>query len=150
MARSSRQFSSCVLPACRASEKIRDSRERLTASQLANKQDLPNAMSLAEIALKLNAFGPNVHIQATCATTGDGLYEGLEWLATYRSSVTTKATSDVSLVRRIINRINGGKTSVASARAPATGETLTPTGETLTPTGETPETIPRESTAVAA
>jgi len=51
---------------------------------LANKQDLPNAMSIASIteALGLHAFKGKWYIQATCATTGDGLYEGLEWLST--------------------------------------------------------------------
>uniref|UniRef100_A0A8C6MQ38 ADP-ribosylation factor n=1 Tax=Mus spicilegus TaxID=10103 RepID=A0A8C6MQ38_MUSSI len=41
----------------------------------ANKQDLPNAMNAAEITDK------NWYIQATCATSGDGLYEGLDWLS---------------------------------------------------------------------
>lgn len=50
----------------------------------ANKQDLPNAMSPSEITEKL---GLNVlrqrtwYIQATCATNGEGLYEGLDWLS---------------------------------------------------------------------
>ncbi|KAF1583035.1 UNVERIFIED_CONTAM: ADP-ribosylation factor, partial [Eudyptes robustus] len=50
----------------------------------ANKQDLPNAMSAAEITDKLglhNLRNRNWYIQATCATTGDGLYEGLDWLS---------------------------------------------------------------------
>jgi len=50
----------------------------------ANKQDLPQAMSVAEITEKLGL--PNIrnrkwYMQATCATSGDGLYEGLDWLA---------------------------------------------------------------------
>ena len=51
----------------------------------ANKQDLPNAMNAAEITDKLGLQSlrqRNWYIQATCATTGDGLYEGLEWLST--------------------------------------------------------------------
>jgi ADP-ribosylation factor protein 1 len=69
----------------------------------ANKQDLPNAMNAAEITDKLglhslrqrawvceNAimtpYAPFTdsslqYIQSTCATSGDGLYEGLEWLS---------------------------------------------------------------------
>ncbi|EFR01567.1 ADP-ribosylation factor [Nannizzia gypsea CBS 118893] len=50
----------------------------------ANKQDLPNAMSPAEITDKLGLTSLTRrawYIQSTCATTGDGLYEGLEWLA---------------------------------------------------------------------
>ncbi|ERE76887.1 ADP-ribosylation factor 3-like protein [Cricetulus griseus] len=50
----------------------------------ANKQDLPNAMNVAEIADKLGLHSlryRNWYIQATCATSGDGLYEGLDWLS---------------------------------------------------------------------
>ena len=53
----------------------------------ANKQDLPRAMSAAEMSEKLYLHGlrPTYrkwYIQACCATSGDGLYEGLEWLST--------------------------------------------------------------------
>mmetsp|Transcript_14712 Transcript_14712/g.16335 ORF Transcript_14712/g.16335 Transcript_14712/m.16335 type:complete len:180 (+) Transcript_14712:91-630(+) len=51
---------------------------------LANKQDLPNAMSVAEVTDKLGLHALRSrqwYIQATCATSGDGLYEGLDWLA---------------------------------------------------------------------
>ncbi|XP_008010431.2 ADP-ribosylation factor 2 [Chlorocebus sabaeus] len=50
----------------------------------ANKQDLPNTMNAAEITDKLGLHSlryRNWHIQATCATTRHGLYEGLDWLA---------------------------------------------------------------------
>jgi len=50
----------------------------------ANKQDLPNAMSVAEVTDKLGLHSLRSrkwYIQATCATTGDGLYEGLDWLS---------------------------------------------------------------------
>merc|ERR1712210_350316 len=52
----------------------------------ANKQDLPNAMSAAEMTDKLGLHGLRPayrqwYIQACCATTGDGLYEGLDWLS---------------------------------------------------------------------
>ncbi|KAL3968100.1 U6 snRNA-associated Sm-like protein LSm2 [Sarotherodon galilaeus] len=57
-------------------------RERVNEDELrdavllvfANKQDLPNAMNAAEITDKLG-------LHATCATSGDGLYEGLDWLS---------------------------------------------------------------------
>ena len=51
----------------------------------ANKQDLPNAMSAAEMTDKLGLHQMRQrqwYIQACCATTGDGLYEGLDWLST--------------------------------------------------------------------
>ncbi|KAG6916083.1 hypothetical protein DXG01_008511 [Tephrocybe rancida] len=50
----------------------------------ANKQDYPGAMNASEITDKLGLHGlrqRNWYIQATCATTGDGLYDGLEWLS---------------------------------------------------------------------
>jgi ADP-ribosylation factor protein 1 len=50
----------------------------------ANKQDLPNAMRTGELseALGLNSMRQRKwYIQGTCATTGDGLYEGLDWLS---------------------------------------------------------------------
>lgn len=50
----------------------------------ANKQDLPNAMSAAELTDKLGLNqlrGRRWYIQATCATQGYGLYEGLDWLS---------------------------------------------------------------------
>lgn len=45
----------------------------------ANKQDLPNAMNAAEITDKLGLHSlrqRSWYIQAACATSGDGLYEG--------------------------------------------------------------------------
>lgn len=48
-----------------------------------NKQDLPNAMSVAEMTEKLglrNIRNRQIHIQPCCATTGDGLILGFEWL----------------------------------------------------------------------
>ena len=50
----------------------------------ANKQDLPNAMPVSELTEKLGLHSLRYrkwYIQATCATTGDGLYEGLDWLS---------------------------------------------------------------------
>lgn len=52
---------------------------------LANKQDLRGAMTTAELsdALALHALKDHVwHIQPSCALTGEGLQEALEWLAT--------------------------------------------------------------------
>lgn len=51
---------------------------------LANKQDLPNAMNTDEIINKLELYGirgRNWYIQKACAITGEGLLEGLDWLA---------------------------------------------------------------------
>lgn len=50
----------------------------------ANKQDLPNAMNAAEITEKLQLQGlrnRQWYIQSTCATSGDGIYEGFDWLS---------------------------------------------------------------------
>ncbi|CAL4150482.1 unnamed protein product, partial [Meganyctiphanes norvegica] len=50
----------------------------------ANKQDLPNAMTAAELTDKLGLNqlrNRKWYIQATCAVQGQGLYEGLDWLS---------------------------------------------------------------------
>ncbi|KAI3366307.1 hypothetical protein L3Q82_000428 [Scortum barcoo] len=50
----------------------------------ANKQDLPNAMGVSELTDKLGLHSLRSrtwHVQATCATQGTGLYEGLDWLS---------------------------------------------------------------------
>merc|ERR1712048_466960 len=55
----------------------------------ANKQDLPNAMTAAEVTDKLGLQSMRNRqwfIQSTCATTGDGLYEGLDWMSRTLSS----------------------------------------------------------------
>ncbi|KAL0543095.1 hypothetical protein IC582_018182 [Cucumis melo] len=62
-----------------------------TVLVFANKQDLPNAMTVAEITDKLGLHSlrnRRWYIQATCATSGQGLYEGLDWLS---SNISTKA-----------------------------------------------------------
>uniref|UniRef100_A0AAY4AV74 Uncharacterized protein n=1 Tax=Denticeps clupeoides TaxID=299321 RepID=A0AAY4AV74_9TELE len=50
----------------------------------ANKQDLPNAMPISEMTDKLGLQAlrsKTWYVQATCATQGTGLYEGLDWLS---------------------------------------------------------------------
>jgi signal recognition particle receptor subunit beta len=51
---------------------------------LCNKQDLPNALSVAEIVQKLKLHdikGRDWVVHGTCARTGDGVFEGFEWLS---------------------------------------------------------------------
>merc|ERR1712087_837151 len=77
-------------------DRIEDAREELAKMLLedemrdavllvfANKQDLPNARTAAEVTEKLglhNLCQRQWYIQSACATTGDGLYEGLDWLS---------------------------------------------------------------------
>lgn len=57
----------------------------------ANKQDLPDAMKPDELqdrlGLTLSGMRSRVYVvQPCCATTGDGLYEGLSWLMTQTKS----------------------------------------------------------------
>merc|ERR1712146_394601 len=49
----------------------------------ANKQDLPKALKVKNIteALGLDKMRRQWFVQGTCATSGDGLYEGLDWLS---------------------------------------------------------------------
>jgi len=82
-------------------DRVEDAREELTKMLnedemrdavllvFANKQDLPNAMAAAEVTEKLglhNLRHRQWFIQSACATTGDGLYEGLDWLSRTLSS----------------------------------------------------------------
>jgi len=77
-------------------DRIEDAREELTKMLnedemgdavllvFANNKDLPNAMSAAEVTDKLGLH--NMHnrqwfLQSACATTGDGLVEGLDWMS---------------------------------------------------------------------
>merc|ERR1712113_691140 len=49
----------------------------------ANKQDVKGCLSAAEISKHLNLQSMKSHqwqIQACCALTGEGLYQGLEWI----------------------------------------------------------------------
>lgn len=51
---------------------------------LANKQDLPQSMAPSEIMGKLglnSCRNREWHVQATVAVSGNGLYEGLDWLS---------------------------------------------------------------------
>ncbi|CAG8584552.1 10031_t:CDS:2 [Paraglomus occultum] len=50
----------------------------------ANKQDLPGAMSPAEVTEKLGLHrmrDRSWYVHPSCATSGDGLFEGLNWLS---------------------------------------------------------------------
>ena len=49
----------------------------------ANKMDLPRAMKPADIKdkLGLNRLKRQWYLQPCCATTGEGLFEGLDWLS---------------------------------------------------------------------
>merc|ERR1711861_87780 len=87
-------------------DRVEDAREELTKMLneeemrdavllvFANKQDLPNAMTAAEITEKLGLHSMRNRqwfIQSACATTGDGLYEGLDWLSRTLSSKKSEA-----------------------------------------------------------
>lgn len=51
---------------------------------LANKQDLPNALSPSQVVTELDLQRISDrpwHIEGTCSCTGEGLQEGLDWLA---------------------------------------------------------------------
>ncbi|XP_057701227.1 uncharacterized protein LOC130921405 [Corythoichthys intestinalis] len=50
---------------------------------LANKQDLPRAMTVSEVTegLRLSGVAQPYYIQASCAVSGSGLVEGLDWLS---------------------------------------------------------------------
>ncbi|RLN17130.1 uncharacterized protein C2845_PM02G41030 [Panicum miliaceum] len=72
---------------------------------LANQQDLPNAMSTAEMSEELGLHqslgNRRWHIQSACATSGEGLYEGVDWLCT---NVDIKIGRLLSLSYRLLVR----------------------------------------------
>ena len=60
-----------------------DEMARCAVLVYANKQDLPRAMGTADLAARLGLHDLRGHkwrIQASSAVTGDGLYEGLDWV----------------------------------------------------------------------
>jgi len=59
-----------------------DALQNVVVLIFANKQDLPGSMKKEEIQNRLNleALTKKWHIEPTIATTGAGLYEGLDWL----------------------------------------------------------------------
>ncbi|GKB13244.1 ADP-ribosylation factor 2-B isoform X2 [Tanacetum coccineum] len=76
----------------------------------ANKQDLPNSMTVTEITEKLDlqSFQQRQwHIQSTCATSGEGLYEGLEWLSNNIAKL-------MRLKRSLLNIVYNLMASIAS------------------------------------
>merc|ERR1712019_32576 len=71
-----------------AREELKKMREAVLLV-FANKQDLPNAMPAAEVTEKLGLHNMGSRpwfIQSTCAKTGDGLHEGLDWMSRTLSS----------------------------------------------------------------
>lgn len=57
---------------------------RASVLVLANKQDLADAMTAAELSTSLcltDIKKHSWHIQASCALTGEGLWEGMEWIS---------------------------------------------------------------------
>jgi len=50
----------------------------------ANKQDMPNALSASRVAESMRIYNlkNDTYVQPASAITGDGLYEGLDWLTT--------------------------------------------------------------------
>jgi len=81
---------------CNDTQRIEDAREEFQRMMnedqlrdtvvliLANKQDLPNSISAAELTDRLgmrSLRNRQWYVQSTCACTGQGLYEGLDWLS---------------------------------------------------------------------
>jgi len=51
---------------------------------LANKQDMPHSLKIGELTERLDLHkekGRKWYVQSSCATSGEGLYEGLDWLS---------------------------------------------------------------------
>ena len=54
---------------------------------LANKQDLPKAKTASKLSdmLGMHNLKRSWYVQSCCGTTGDGIYEGLDWLSAQMS-----------------------------------------------------------------
>jgi ADP-ribosylation factor protein 1 len=64
---------------------LEDSLRNAVVLIFANKQDLPHSMRASEITEKLGLSsykGREWYVQSCRATTGDGIYDGLDWLKT--------------------------------------------------------------------
>ncbi|KAJ3359975.1 hypothetical protein GGF32_008878 [Allomyces javanicus] len=61
----------------------KDELQHLPLLVFANKRDLPSAMPVAEMVkrLGLNEVTAKWHLQESVALTGEGVFEGIEWLA---------------------------------------------------------------------
>ncbi|KAI6656896.1 GTP-binding ADP-ribosylation factor [Oopsacas minuta] len=73
----------------------------------ANKQDLPNAMSVVEVTEKLSlkkVTDRPWYVQASCAPTGDGLYEGIEWMISVLDNQTPIANKQSISPKKAGNR----------------------------------------------
>lgn len=128
---------------------------------MANKQDLPNAMSIAEVTERLHlheigATGRAWHIQATAAPTGDGLYEGLDWLSEALhqrimaaggrretkpavADTSSSSTSSSSAFGALLSFFGGGS-KTASATIDATDDTMTDATDDTTIDGKSIDT----------
>ncbi|PRP88904.1 putative ADP ribosylation factor 1 [Planoprotostelium fungivorum] len=65
-------------------QKILEDMKDVCMAVLANKSDLPGAMTSKEVADGLglmNLKNRKWYIQSTCANTGEGLYEALDWIS---------------------------------------------------------------------
>merc|ERR1739844_632122 len=63
-------------------DRVEDAREELT--KMLSEEELRDAMTATELTDKLglhNLRHRQWYIQSACATSGDGLYEGLDWLS---------------------------------------------------------------------
>jgi ADP-ribosylation factor protein 1 len=61
-----------------------DSLRKACLLVFANKQDLPKAMTVAELADGLgltSTYNRQWHVQSCCAVSGDGIFEGFDWLS---------------------------------------------------------------------
>ena len=89
----------------------------------ANKAELPNAMSAHEVADKmgLNELleGHEWSIQASCAYSGHGLYEGIDWLV---KSVTGNTDADFQQIQELKEDLERVQATYADLRHIKLGE----------------------------
>lgn len=108
---------------------------------LANKQDLPNAMSVSALTdkLGLHKLRRPWFIQQACATSGEGLHEGLEWL---QRAITEEMWKEFQKSEASTTTAATAKTTAAAAASGAVGR--------ATVTATATATASRAATAVQA
>jgi len=146
---------------CNDKERIEQAKDQLEAMLVeeklqgkpllvfANKQDLPGALSTSQVVEELGLHRIRTRqwfIQASVALTGDGIYEGLDWLseAVKQQVVHTSLGSASTVARPEGKHVSG---SSPPSRVDVSSTTLTSKGsdgESIADTASTADTEPAE------
>jgi len=118
-----------------------ESLEHIPMLVYCNKQDLPNAVSVAECTdmLGLHTVSQNhrFHVQSACFTSGEGIFEGLDWLAEALKNKKLASVPPVPAKSTEVDANNKEKTNTNAVPAVAS----VPPQQAATTVGSTTETV---------